>query len=394
MKRTYLELVPGLEVTNSEISDLFGCANQGGMRRSLKTNTLVLISDKTKLYQDREEDGFFYYTGMGKLGDQSLTFQQNKTLAKSNENNVSIHLFVAYKKRIYTYRGQYELINEPFQEHQLDEEKNNRLVWVFPLRKRLNDTDKSSYTYSQLQKVGNHDSWDLHHNVAVKTVDQSTFEYGETVIPKRIRPFFKSTNLKEGEEKEITLIYQEYMFFAKIKVQASGSPRHRLRWEKRFTLLINEYANRVQGEVKIYFIYDDEKTYKVILSHTDIMDTVHTDVIAEELEQYGTRTEGRITSYYGKKFERDPINRELAIQIHGVTCAACNFNFEQKYGERGRDFIEIHHIKPLSSLGGSAEINPKEDLVPLCANCHRMVHRRKDHVLTMEELKEILQKEN
>lgn len=124
------------------------------------------------------------------------------------------------------------------------------------------------------------------------------------------------------------------------------------------------------------------------------MDTVHTDVIAEELEQYGTRTEGRITSYYGKKFERDPINRELAIQIHGVTCAACNFNFEQKYGERGRDFIEIHHIKPLSSLGGSTEINPKEDLVPLCANCHRMVHRRKDHVLTMEELKEILQKEN
>lgn len=230
--------------------------------------------------------------------------------------------------------------------------------------------------------------------MAVKTADLSTFKYGETVIPKRIRPFFESINLKEGEEKEIVLNYQQNLFSAKIKVQANGSPRHRLKWEKRFTLLINEYANRAPSEVKIYFIYDDEDTYKVSLSHTDIIHTVHTDVIAEDTEQYGARVEGRITSYYGKKYERDPINRELAIQIHGVTCAVCQFNYEQQYGERGRDFIEIHHIKPLSSLGGSTEINPYKDLVPLCANCHRMVHRRKDHVLTMEELKEILQKKN
>lgn len=102
MDRTYLELVPGIEVINSEISNLFGCSNQGGMRRSLKTKTLVLISDKTKLYQDREEDSIFYYTGMGKLGDQSLTFQQNKTLANSNNIDISIHLFVAYKKNKFT----------------------------------------------------------------------------------------------------------------------------------------------------------------------------------------------------------------------------------------------------------------------------------------------------
>lgn len=394
MERTYLELVPGLEVINSEISDLFGCANQGGMRRSLKTNTLVLFSDKTKLYQDREEDGVFYYTGMGKLGDQSLTFQQNKTLAKSNENNVSVHLFVAYKKQIYTYRGQYELTNEPFQERQLDEEKNNRLVWIFPLRQLINNTGVNGFTYIQSQKLGNHDSWQLHNNVAIKTADQSTFEYGETVIPKGVRSFFKSTNLKKGEEKEIVLNYQQNLLSAKIKIQENGSPRHRLKWEKQFTQLLNEYAHRVSGDIKIYFIKDIEETYKISLSHTDIVDAVYTDVIAEEIEQYGARTEGEITSYYGKKYERDPLNRELAIQIHGVTCAACQFNYEQKYGERGRDFIEIHHIKPLSSLGGSTEINPDKDLVPLCANCHRMVHRRKDHVLTIEELRGILQKDN
>ncbi|MED4046764.1 HNH endonuclease, partial [Priestia aryabhattai] len=68
------------------------------------------------------------------------------------------------------------------------------------------------------------------------------------------------------------------------------------------------------------------------------------------------------------------------------------FNFEEVYGERGRDFIEIHHIKPLSSLKEAVAINPKTDLVPLCANCHRMIHRRKNEVLTVEQLKALTKK--
>ena len=78
--------------------------------------------------------------------------------------------------------------------------------------------------------------------------------------------------------------------------------------------------------------------------------------------------------------------------MHGLNCYACGFNFEEVYGERGKEFIEIHHIKPLSTLEEAIEINPKTDLVPLCANCHRMVHRRKDNYLSIEELKEIIRK--
>nr|WP_285801181.1 HNH endonuclease [Exiguobacterium sp. s193] len=76
----------------------------------------------------------------------------------------------------------------------------------------------------------------------------------------------------------------------------------------------------------------------------------------------------------------------LAIQEHGLSCKVCNFNFEMMYGEHGKDFIEIHHIKPLSTLSKAIKVNPKTDLVPLCSNCHRMIHRRKNEVLTIEEL--------
>ncbi|WP_255407452.1 HNH endonuclease [Sporosarcina sp. P13] len=74
----------------------------------------------------------------------------------------------------------------------------------------------------------------------------------------------------------------------------------------------------------------------------------------------------------------------------GLNCCVCDFNFEEMYGERGKDFIEVHHVKPLSALKEAAEINPDTDLVPLCANCHRMVHRRKDDVLGIDELKGLI----
>lgn len=75
------------------------------MRKSNSTNTLVLISNETKgLYEDKWYKDEFHY-GMGKNGDQSLDFMQNKTLSFSNENKVEIHLFEVFEKKRYTYIG-------------------------------------------------------------------------------------------------------------------------------------------------------------------------------------------------------------------------------------------------------------------------------------------------
>nr|WP_244996061.1 HNH endonuclease [Eubacterium callanderi] len=68
----------------------------------------------------------------------------------------------------------------------------------------------------------------------------------------------------------------------------------------------------------------------------------------------------------------------------------CGFDFEEKYGEYGKDFIEVHHIKPLSNMKNEEVINPETDLVCVCPNCHRMIHRKRDSVLSIEELKKII----
>ena len=74
-------LKPSDILTNQELMDKFKCAMSGGMRFSHRTNTLVLISDHTKsLYDDRWISNVFNNTGMGKLGNQSLYYIQNKKL--------------------------------------------------------------------------------------------------------------------------------------------------------------------------------------------------------------------------------------------------------------------------------------------------------------------------
>lgn len=100
--------------------------------------------------------------------------------------------------------------------------------------------------------------------------------------------------------------------------------------------------------------------------------------------------EGKIIQQYGTKYERNPNLRKKAIEIHGVTCKCCGFNYEKVYGEIGKGFIEIHHIKPMYSIKEEIIVDPNTDLVPLCSNCHKMVHRKKEQPLTIEELKQIL----
>ena len=93
----------------------------------------------------------------------------------------------------------------------------------------------------------------------------------------------------------------------------------------------------------------------------------------------------RITTTY----ERDHKLREQAIRIHGLTCMACGFNFEETYGEWGVGFIHVHHTKPVAQ-GGQRLISARDDLVVLCANCHAMVHREKARTLSLGELRSII----
>lgn len=106
-------------------------------------------------------------------------------------------------------------------------------------------------------------------------------------------------------------------------------------------------------------------------------------------------TEGCIRQVNITKRERSRELRQLCLQHYGYTCQVCGMNFEQTYGEIGRAFIEVHQVNPIAETDGEHVLDPKLGLIPLCSNCHSMIHRGKDgRVLTPEELKNIINNMN
>ena len=92
------------------------------------------------------------------------------------------------------------------------------------------------------------------------------------------------------------------------------------------------------------------------------------------------------------KYERNTTNRELCLALKGYSCQICGFDFEKKYGRVGRHFIHVHHIVPVSKIGPDYVINPAKDLIPVCPNCHAMLHRKNPPYSPEEVLEMILDK--
>ncbi len=95
----------------------------------------------------------------------------------------------------------------------------------------------------------------------------------------------------------------------------------------------------------------------------------------------GSRRQVRVNA-----FERDARARTACLVHHGSECAVCGLSFQDRYGALGQGFIHVHHVRPLSSVHEGYRVDPIEDLIPVCPNCHAMLHR-KDPPLTVDELR-------
>lgn len=112
---------------------------------------------------------------------------------------------------------------------------------------------------------------------------------------------------------------------------------------------------------------------------------------AEELTDHKSYFEGAPLTITVNKYERKTIYRNQAIAYHGLNCYVCDFNFERVYGGLGIGYIHVHHTTPLHTIKKQYKVNIKKDLVPVCPNCHAMLHRAKP-ALTIKQLKAILAK--
>lgn len=117
------------------------------------------------------------------------------------------------------------------------------------------------------------------------------------------------------------------------------------------------------------------------------------DLLPEEVITNDDFEEGGVVKIMVNKYERDPKARKACLKHHGYSCKVCNLNMESVYGKIAKDFIHVHHIIPLAKVGNTYKIDPKKDLVPVCPNCHSIIHRRAEPY-SIQEIQILLNKQD
>lgn len=143
-------------LSGSDLYKYFQCANEGGMRYSSKTDTLLLITKSgsassfgKQFYDDKWDEAHsrFYFTGEGRIGDQKLT-RQNKRLAEYLTNTTRLLLFEQNATNSYIFHGEVVLDGEVEKNRQLDSNGQMRLVYIFPL-KIISDKDQDFFNFKE-----------------------------------------------------------------------------------------------------------------------------------------------------------------------------------------------------------------------------------------------------
>jgi len=139
-----------------------------------------------------------------------------------------------------------------------------------------------------------------------------------------------------------------------------------------FTRTDNSLPFTYEGKVVCKRIYDKSPVTVIWQLDNRFLDSDEASFLLNEpLALY----EGGLRQVLINKYERNPLARRLCIEHFGYSCHICTFHFLKVYGEIGRDYIHVHHIVPLSSIGEQYRLDPIADLIPICPNCHSMIHR-------------------
>lgn len=135
---------------------------------------------------------------------------------------------------------------------------------------------------------------------------------------------------------------------------------------------------------------ENDKQIIGVADSSELLDTATTiaSALGKSIDAGGTLDDEALAFSEGKEKYRLHLSRERSQQLINetkrraktkfgrLTCEVCGFDFSLVYGQLGLDFIECHHTIPVSEMPPNGTTRP-EDMALLCANCHRMVHRRK-----------------
>lgn len=120
------------------------------------------------------------------------------------------------------------------------------------------------------------------------------------------------------------------------------------------------------------------------------------NISVESIQEQGIDSsifeEGRLLVEVQNEYERNRKARTESLRFHGCYCHVCGFDFSKVYGAIGAGHIHVHHIVPVSKIGKTYIVDPIKDLIPVCSNCHCIIHSR-EPVYSIDELKEIIKRE-
>lgn len=142
----------------------------------------------------------------------------------------------------------------------------------------------------------------------------------------------------------------------------------------------------VQGSGKT--IPDDvaEALTALWASRVEVQDFASPDEVDPSAEALPEGAKKRVTV---NAYERNPEARRRCLNRWGYNCSVCKFRFDIAYGPLGKNYMHVHHLRPISTIGTTYEVDPIADLRPVCPNCHAMLHR-KSPPMSIEELQSIV----
>lgn len=201
--------------------------------------------------------------------------------------------------------------------------------------------------------------------------------------------------------------YQGNSFiFANIEIAGRTGHNYSNHWSEEGLVWFGRNSSHIEQESIRRLIYSENKVY--IFTRTNARDLftfngeatvirftsskpiciiwgiISLDKFPEEIGYIDEIKEGALRSILINRYERSSWARKICINYYGSVCQICSFDFEKVYGKVGKDFIHVHHLTPLSVINNEYTVDPIKDLLPVCPNCHSMLHRRKPPYSVLE----------
>lgn len=177
--------------------------------------------------------------------------------------------------------------------------------------------------------------------------------------------------------------------------------------ERKFDLFLKSNAVKNEGDlilIKSWTIYTPNSEIKDLNKKIEYFYNTDLKNFEKELQKWINNNdyliyddnyeliEGAIKNISTNKYERNREARQKCIDYYGSSCKICGFDFGQFYGSDLEGKIEVHHIKPISEIGENYIVDPINDLIPVCPNCHLVLHSNKNKVYSPEEVNKMINK--